>query len=61
MQGVQRRMVSVIIFFVFLKIYFSVAIFDLVHDLEAIFHRPYSANSIGNYYDRSNKYRQFLL
>ena len=38
-QRVQRRMVLVVIFFVFLKLFFFcfvVALFDLVHDVEAI-------------------------
>ena len=37
-QRVQRRMVLVVIFFVFWKLFicFVVAIFDLVHDMEAI-------------------------
>ena len=41
LQGVQHRMVLVVIFFEFLKLNFFcfvVAIFDLVQDLEAIFY-----------------------
>ena len=38
-QGVPRRMISVVNFFIFLKTkFFVVATFDLVHDVEAIFH-----------------------
>ena len=41
-QGVQSRMVSVVNFFLFSNIFFCfvVAIFDLVHDVEPIFHLP---------------------
>ena len=42
-QGVQRRMVLVVNFFIFLKfklLCLVVAICDLVHDVEAIFHLP---------------------
>ena len=43
-QDIQRRMVLVVNFFIFLKkkffFCFVVAICDLVHDVEAIFHLP---------------------
>ena len=42
-QGVQRRMVLVVSFFVFLKLFFFcfvVAILDLVHDVEFILPFP---------------------
>ena len=49
-QGVQRRMVLVVNYFVFLKLFILVvvAISDLVHDVEAIFHLPYLLTAAGN-------------
>ena len=51
-QGVQRRTVLVVIFFVFLKLIFCfvVAIFDLVHDVQAMHDPMLSANSIWKYF-----------
>ena len=49
--GVQRRMISVVNVFVFLRIIifcFVVAICDLVHDVKAIFHFPYVLTASGN-------------
>ena len=48
---VQRRMISVVNFFVFLRFLFFcfvVAICDLVHDVETIFHLPYKLTASGN-------------
>ena len=42
MQGVQLRMVN------FFRIFCFVAIFDLVHDVEAIFHFPLLLKASGN-------------
>ena len=50
-QWVQPRMVLVVNFFVFLKLNFFcsvVAIFDLVHDVEAMFPHHYLLTSSGN-------------
>ena len=51
-QGVQSRMVLVVnVFFGIFKIiffYFFVAICDLVHDVEALFHLPLPLTSCGN-------------
>ena len=51
-QGVQRRMVLVInVFLVFSKLlffYFVIAICDLVHDVEALFHLHLPLTSCGN-------------
>ena len=52
-QGVQRRMISVVNFFFFLKFLFScfvVAICDLVHDVETIFHLSYVLTASGNFF-----------
>ena len=51
-QGVQGRMVLVVLFFVFLKLFFCfvVAIFDLVHAVEAIFHLPELLTSFGFFF-----------
>ena len=49
--GVQRKMISVDNFFVFLRLLFFcfvVAIFDLVHDVETIFHLSYLLTASGN-------------
>ena len=49
--GVQRRTISVVIFFVFFEITifcFVVAICDLVHDMETIFHLSYVLKISGN-------------
>ena len=46
LEEVQGRMVLVVNFFVFL--FFVVAIFDLVHDVETIFHLPYLLTASGN-------------
>ena len=49
--GVQHRMISVDNFFIFFKIiifYFVVAICDLVHDVETIFHLSYVLTASGN-------------
>ena len=51
MHGVQLRMISVDIFFVFLRLLFFccvVAICDLVHDVETIFHLSYLLTASGN-------------
>ena len=51
MQGVQPRMFLVVnFFFEFLKyfFFFVVAIYDLVHDVEAIFHFPKLLTASGN-------------
>ena len=51
MQGVQRRMISVVEFFVFLRLLFFCfvfAIFDLVHDVETTFHLSYVLTVSGN-------------
>ena len=55
LHGVQRRMISVDNFFVFLRLsffYFVVAICDLVHDVETVFHLPYvlTASGIWKYF-----------
>ena len=45
------RMVLMVIFFVFLKLcffYFTIVIYDLVHDVEAIFHHLYPLTASGN-------------
>ena len=47
----QRRMISVVIFFVFLRIFifcFVAVICDLVHDVETTFHLPYVLTSSEN-------------
>ena len=49
--GVQRRIISVVIFFRIFEIiilWFVVAIFDLVHDVETIFHLSYVLTASGN-------------
>ena len=49
--GVQRRMISVDNFFVFLRLLFFcfvVAICDLVHNVETIFHLSYVLKASGN-------------
>ena len=49
-KGVQRRMVLVVNFFVFFKLFifcFVVAIFYLVHNVMAIFHLPYILTASG--------------
>ena len=49
--GVQRRMISVDNFFVFLRLLFFcfvVAICDLVHDVETIFQLSYVLTASGN-------------
>ena len=49
--GVQRRMISVDNFFVFLRLLFFcsvVAICDLVHDVETIFYLSYALTASGN-------------
>ena len=49
--GVQRSMISVVIFFVFLRLLlfcFIYAICDLVHDVETIFHLSYVLTASGN-------------
>ena len=49
--GVQRRMISVDNVFVFLRLLFFVffvAICDLVHDVETIFHLSYVLTASGN-------------
>ena len=51
MHGVQPRMISVDNFFVFLRLLFFgcvVAICDLVHDVETIFHLSYVLRASGN-------------
>ena len=49
-------MVLVVTFFEFLKLFsfwFVVAVFDLVHDVEAIFHhKSLSSNSIWKYFQK---------
>ena len=47
---VQRRMISVDIFFVFLRLFFCcvVAIWDLVHAVEAMYSLPYVLTASGN-------------
>ena len=48
---VQRRMISVYNFFVFLRLLFFcfvVAICDIVHDVETIFHLSYVPTASGN-------------
>ena len=49
-QGVQHRMVLVVIFFRIFKIIFCfyVAILDLVHSVEAKFHLPQLLTASGN-------------
>ena len=46
----QRKMISGVIFFVFSSFFFCfvVAICDLVHDLETIFHLSYVLTASGN-------------
>ena len=50
--GVQRRTISVINFFVFLRLIFfallTIAICDLVHDVKTIFHLSYVLTASGN-------------
>ena len=48
--GVQRRIISVEIFFVILRLLFCfvVAICDLEHDVETIFHLSYLLTASGN-------------
>ena len=48
--GVKRMMISVDNIFVFLKIFFCfvVAICDLVHDVETVFHLYYLLTASGN-------------
>ena len=49
--GVQRRMISVVNYFRIFEIIifcFVVAICDLVHDVEAIFHLSYGLTAPGN-------------
>ena len=49
--GVQQRMISADNFFVFLRVFifcFVVAICDLVHDVETIFHLSYVLTASGN-------------
>ena len=51
MHRVQRRMISVVNFFVFLRLLFFcfvIAIYDLVHDVESIFHVSYVLTESGN-------------
>ena len=51
LHGVQRRMISVEFFFVFFEIIIFccvVAICDLVHDVETIFHLSYVLTASGN-------------
>ena len=50
LHGVQRRMISVVNFFVFVRLLFCfvVAICDLVHDVETIFHPAYLLTAYGN-------------
>ena len=51
LHGVQRRMISVVSYFVFLEIFifcFVVVICDLVHDVETIFHLSYVLTASGN-------------
>ena len=51
MHGVQRRMISVVNFFVFLRLLFFcfvVDICDLVDDVETIFHLSYVRMASGN-------------
>ena len=49
-KGVQRKMVFVVIFFSFLYIFFCfvVAMCDLMHDVETIFHLPELLIASGN-------------
>ena len=52
-QGVQCSMVLVANFFIFFKlnfICFVVVIFDLVHDVETIFHLPKVLTASGNFF-----------
>ena len=47
--GVQRRMISVVFFCIFLRLLFFlfiVAICDLVHDVETIFHLSYTTSRL---------------
>ena len=49
--GMQHSMISVVNFFVFLRLLlfcFVVAIYDLVHDVETIFHLSYVLTASGN-------------
>ena len=48
--GVQRRMISVDNFFVFLKLLFFalLLLYDIVHDVETIFHLSYVLTASGN-------------
>ena len=51
MHGVQHRMISVVNFFCIFEIIifcFVVAICDLVHDVETIFHLSYVLTASGN-------------
>ena len=51
--GVQRRMISVDFFFCIFEIIifcFVVAICDLVHDVETIFHLSYVLTTSGNFF-----------
>ena len=51
--GVQSRMIPVVNLFRIFEIIIScyvVAICDLVHDVETIFHRPYVLTASGNLY-----------
>ena len=51
LHGVQLRMISVVNFFVFLRLLFfavAVATCDLVHNVETIFHLSYALTASGN-------------
>ena len=53
LHGMQRRMISVVIFFVFFRLFvfcFVVAISDLVHAVETMFHLFYVLTASGNFF-----------